>query len=88
MLPVRIARWVGRHPKPGPMPRRLRVQRDYPRAAACWGRPVLDGARYVTLPALFPRERTVSDGQGHQSLRWLTRSRAHAVASHAARGLS
>lgn len=58
--------------------RRLRVQSDYPRAAAGLGRPVLDvAARYVPLRPLFPRERCVSDGRAHGGHRWVLRSLAH-----------
>lgn len=69
-------------------PRRLRVQRDYPRNADQLGRPVLETCRVVPLRPLFPRQRAVSNGMAHESLRWLTRSQAHCLASRTARGLS
>lgn len=70
------AEWRGRR-RPALRSRRLRVQSDYPRAAAGLGRPVLEASRVVPLRALFPRERCVSDGRGHGGHRWVLRSLAH-----------
>ena len=59
------------------LPRRLRVVHDYPRATGCLGSPVLEASRVVKLPRSFPRQRTVSDGEGSPDLAWVARTAAH-----------
>lgn len=62
-----------------PAPRWLRVAQDWPRATVSLTvDPRLDqGERRVRLRPLFPRERTVTDGMGHESLGWATRTAMH-----------
>lgn len=58
-------------------PRWVRAVRDYPRAAGGLGRPFLEaGDRHVPLAPLFPRQRTISDGRGYESIAWVCRTAA------------
>ena len=77
MPPVLVSRRTGRRPAKPRRPRRLAVVHDYPRATGALGRPVLEAARVVPLRPLFPRHRTVSDGQAYEDVAWWARTAAN-----------